>query len=120
MSSLTMLQLNSRDKGFSEALQALLDRSHEQVEGVDEVVESIIRNVRQQGDQALLEYTRRFDRMEVTNAADLELPLERLQQAVQSISEQQREALDFSISRVREFNQRQFDETWTNKDETGT
>ena len=120
MSSLTMLQLNSRDKGFSEALQALLDRSHEQVEGVDEVVESIIRNVRQQGDQALLEYTRRFDRMEVTNAADLELPLERLQQAVQSISEQQREALDFSISRVREFHQRQVGETWTYTDETGT
>ena len=120
MSSLTMLQLNSRDKGFSESLQALLDRSHEQVEGVDEVVESIIRNVRQQGDQALLEYTRRFDRMEVTNAADLELPLERLQQAVQSISEQQREALDFSISRVREFHQRQVGETWTYTDETGT
>lgn len=120
MGSLTMLQLNSRDEGFTEALQALLDRSHEQVEGVEGVVEEIICNVRQQGDQALLEYTRRFDRMDVTDAADLELSAERLQQAVESISEQQREALDISISRVREFHQRQSSESWTYTDETGT
>lgn len=120
MSSLTMLQLNSRDKDFSESLQALLDRSHEQIEGVEEVVEQIISRVRQQGDQALLEYTRRFDHMDVTDAADLELPAERLQQAVESITEQQREALDFSIARVREFHQRQRGESWTYIDDTGT
>ena len=65
MASLSILQLDSRDEGFSESLQALLDRSHEQVEGVEEVVEDIISNVRQRGDQALLEYTYRFDRLDV-------------------------------------------------------
>ena len=120
MSNVSMLQLNSREKAFSESLQALLDRSHEQIDGVEAVVEDIIHNVRQRGDQALLEYTNRFDRMAVTDAAELELPAARLQQAVESITAEQREALDFSISRVREFHQRQSAESWTYTDETGT
>ena len=120
MNSLSILQLDSRDEGFSESLQALLDRSHEQIDGVEAVVEDIISNIRQRGDQALLEYTSRFDRMDVAEASELELSPERLQQAVKSISEQQREALDFSISRVREFHQRQTGESWTYTDETGT
>lgn len=120
MSNVSMLQLNSREKAFSESLQALLDRSHEQIDGVEAVVEDIIQNVRQRGDQALLEYTNRFDRMAVTDAAELELPAARLQQAVESITAEQREALDFSISRVREFHQRQSGESWTYTDETGT
>ena len=120
MSNISMLQLNSREKAFSESLQALLDRSHEQIDGVEAVVEDIIHNVRQRGDQALLEYTHRFDRMAITDAAELELPAARLQQAVESITAEQREALDFSISRVREFHQRQSGESWTYTDETGT
>ena len=120
MSKVSMLQLNSREKAFSESLQALLDRSHEQIDGVEAVVEDIILNVRQRGDQALLEYTHRFDRMQVTDASELELPAARLQQAVESITAEQREALDFSISRVREFHQRQSGESWTYTDETGT
>ena len=47
-----MLQLNSRDDGFAESLQALLNRSHEQIEDVEEVVVDIISNIRQRGDQA--------------------------------------------------------------------
>ena len=120
MNSLSILKLDSRDEGFSESLQALLDRSHEQVEGVEDVVEDIISNVRQRGDQALLEYTSQFDRLDVDRASELELSAQRLQQAVESISDQQREALDFSISRVREFHQRQGGESWTYTDDTGT
>jgi histidinol dehydrogenase len=83
MSKLSILSLDSRDKDFSESLQALLDRSHEQIEGVEDVVEDIINNVRQRGDQALLEYTSQFDRLDAAKASELELSSGRLQQAVE-------------------------------------
>jgi histidinol dehydrogenase len=120
MAKLSILQLNSSDADFSESLQALLDRSHEQVAGVEAVVEDIINDVRQRGDQALVEYTNRFDRMNVATAIALELSPERLQQALASISDAQRQALDLSISRVRAFHQRQRGESWSFTDETGT
>ncbi|MFW2437904.1 MAG: histidinol dehydrogenase [Arenicellales bacterium] len=120
MSSFSMLQLNSRDDGFAESLQALLNRSHEQIEDVEDVVVDIISNIRQRGDQALLEYTRQFDRLDVTDAAELEISGRRLQQAIAAISDAQRDALDISISRVRSFHQRQSGKSWNYTDETGT
>ncbi len=115
-----MLQLNSRDDGFAESLQALLNRSHQQIEDVEEVVVDIISNIRQRGDQALLEYTRKFDRLDVADAAELEISGSRLQQAIAAISDAQRDALDISISRVRDFHQRQGGKSWSYTDETGT
>ena len=115
-----MLQLNSRDDGFAESLQALLNRSHEQIEDVEEVVVDIISNIRQRGDQALLEYTRQFDRLDVADACEFEISGSLLQQAIAAISDAQRNALDISISRVRDFHQRQSGKSWSYTDETGT
>ncbi|MEA1890195.1 MAG: histidinol dehydrogenase [Pseudomonadota bacterium] len=120
MGSFSMLQLNSRDDDFAESLQALLNRSHDQIEGVEEVVADIISNIRQRGDQALLEYTGQFDRLNVVGAAELEISSSRLQQAVNAITDAQRQALDLSILRVRDFHQRQSGKSWTYTDETGT
>jgi len=120
MSRFSILQLNTRDGGFAEALQSLLNRSHEQTGDVEEVVADIIGNIRQRGDQALLEYTRKFDRLDVADCSELEISGTRLQQAVATISDAQRDALDISISRVRDYHQRQSGKSWTYTDETGT
>lgn len=120
MSRVSILQLDSRNDGFYENLQSLLDRSHEQVEGVEAVVEGIIDDIRRRGDEALLEYTRRFDRVDATAAGMLELAPQRLQQALDNIPGDQRAALEVSIKRVREFHQRQGSESWTYTDDTGT
>jgi histidinol dehydrogenase len=120
MSSFSMLQLNARDDNFAESLQSLLNRSHQQIEGVDEVVADIVSNVRLRGDQALLEYTAKFDRLDVADVSELEIPSSRLQQAIATISDEQRDALDISLQRVRDFHQRQSSESWTYTDETGT
>ncbi len=120
MSSFSILQLNTRDDGFAESLQSLLNRSHEQTGDVEEVVADIIGNIRQRGDQALLEYTRKFDRLDVADCSELEISGTRLQQAVATISDAQRDALDISISRVRDYHQRQSGKSWTYTDETGT
>ena len=120
MNKLSILQLDSRNDGFYENLQSLLDRSHEQVEGVEAVVEGIIDDIRRRGNEALLEYTRRFDRVDVTAADMLELTPQRLQQALDNIPGDQRTALEVAIKRVREFHQRQGSESWTYTDDTGT
>jgi len=120
MSSFSMLQLNTRDDGFSESLQSLLTRSHELIEDVEEVVSDIISNIVERGDQALLEYTRKFDRLDVADCSELEISGTRLQQAIAAITDEQREALDISLRRVRDFHRRQIGKSWSYTDETGT
>jgi len=120
MSRFSMLQLNTWDDGFTESLQALLNRSHQQIEDVDGIVADIISDIIKRGDQALLEYTRKLDRLDVADPSELEIPSSRLQQAIGAISDAQRDALDVSLHRVRDFHQRQCGKSWTYTDETGT
>ena len=120
MPSPDILRLDSSDGGFDEALDGLLDRIHEQVDDVSGVVSDIIARVRKEGDAALLDYTRRFDRVDASDMSALEVTPQRLAQAVETITPEQRAALDVSIERVRSYHERQMGESWQYTDETGT
>ncbi|HRE13464.1 MAG TPA: histidinol dehydrogenase, partial [Usitatibacteraceae bacterium] len=55
-------RLDSREAGFAAALEALLAFESAQDDAVDRAVADILEAVRRRGDEALLEFTRRFDR----------------------------------------------------------
>ena len=56
-------RLNAKDANFEEAFAALLAAKREASVDVREAVEKIVADVRKRGDEALVEYTRRFDRL---------------------------------------------------------
>ncbi len=89
-------------------------------EGVNRTVRDILTAVRQQGDLAVLEYTRRFDRYPVEHAAQLELSQTRLQHALATIPAQQREALELSAERIRAYHQHQRLASWRYTEADGT
>ncbi|MFZ1325714.1 MAG: histidinol dehydrogenase, partial [Candidatus Contendobacter sp.] len=89
-------------------------------ERVTATVREILGQVRTRGDDALLEYTHRFDRLDVTKAADLELPVERLQQALAGIPTEQRAALETAAARIRAYAERQKLESWSFTEADGT
>src|SRR5690606_2739239 len=83
-------------------------------------VDEIVIEVREQGDAALREYTRRFDRVEATDMAALTLGKERLKAAFAGLPEQQRDALAHAAERIREYHQRQKPESWQYTEADGT
>ncbi|MGB5395862.1 MAG: histidinol dehydrogenase, partial [Gammaproteobacteria bacterium] len=72
------------------------------------------------GDAALIEYTNRFDRMQVKAAAELELPRARLQQALDTIDAEHRTALEHAAQRVRAYAEHQKMESWQYTEADGT
>src|ERR1700730_6903759 len=62
------ITLNTRDAGFEAGFRALLAAKRESAADVDVVVAAIIDDVAARGDTALLDYTRQFDRLELTPA----------------------------------------------------
>src|SRR5580704_3003392 len=62
------ITLNTRDTGFEAGFQALLAAKRESAVDVDAVVTAIIDDVAARGDTALLDYTRQFDRLDLTPA----------------------------------------------------
>ena len=89
-------------------------------EAVITTVREILAQVRARGDDALLEYTRRFDTRNTVRAADLEIPTDRLQQALDTLPTHQREALEIAAARIRAYAERQKQESWCFTEADGT
>jgi len=115
-----MTRLNSQDAGFDAALEKLLDWEQTSDVAVETVVRDIIAEVRARGDTALIEYTERFDRRSVSDAAGLEIPLADCRLALQRIPLDQREALELAAVRVRAYAEYQRLESWSYTEADGT
>src|SRR5690606_24660082 len=89
-------------------------------DAVNQRVLDIIKGVRERGDAAVVEFTRRFDGVEATAMAELILPRERLELALTRISAEQREALEKAAERVRLYHERQKQGSWRYTEADGT
>ncbi len=113
-------RLSSTDAGFDETLAKLLAFENAQDAKVDATVADILADIKKRGDEALLEYTRRFDRLDAASALELELPQSRLQQALQSLPADQRNALEQAAQRVRAYHEKQVAQSWSYVEPDGT
>jgi histidinol dehydrogenase len=112
-----MKRLVTTEAGFDAAFAALLaDRDTPQ--DVHAAVAAIIADVRTRGDAALLEYTARFDRLDLT-AERLRIPQVEIDAAAESVSEAQRAALDLAASRIEAFHRAQLPRDLKIQDEAG-
>ncbi|MES9837610.1 MAG: histidinol dehydrogenase [Candidatus Thiodiazotropha sp.] len=113
-------KLSTNDPDFRQQLDALLAWESVSDAGVNDTVNQIIGTIRSEGDTALMEFTSRFDRWQATDAGDLEIPLQRLQQAWESIPAAQREALERSANRIQAYAEHQIMDSWSYVEPDGT
>lgn len=113
-------RLHSASLGFDDALASLTAFDSALDEGIEKTVRDIIRNVRTQGDQAVLDYTHRFDRWLPENAQALELSPCLMTAALAALPASQRHALETSAQRIRRFHERQRQDSWTITEDDGT
>lgn len=118
--SVNLRVLSTADPGFAEEFARLLDRTPAADPKVEATVKEIIANVRVRGDDALIEYTRRFDRRELTSAAELEIPRQRLREAARALTKEQYDALANAAERIRAYHERQRTESWSYTEPDGT
>ncbi len=78
-------RLTTRDPGFEEALKNLTRFEPGESPEVRESVRAILADVRARGDAAVLEYAQRFDGVSARSLAELEIPAEEMQAALDSI-----------------------------------
>jgi len=111
-------RLNSSDAVFKEQLNSLLSNTDEPTVEISRTVESILADVKTRGDEALLEYTNRFDDRNAT-LDEIEIPAAELETALAAIPAELREGLEHAANRVREYHERQQMESWSYKDKEG-
>ena len=118
--TLQLRVLSTSDQGFDAALESLIAFESAQDPSIDAAVATIIADVRARGDAALLEYTRRYDRLDVSSAQALEVPASELAAACASLPPAQRDALEQAAARVRRYHERQKAGGFTMTDEDGS
>jgi histidinol dehydrogenase len=118
-------KLDSTQIDFQEKLDALLAFEAETDYAIETAVADIIKHVRARGDEAVVEYTNKFDRIPNGGAADIhafDIGQQELDAALAALPEKQRVALQTAAERIRLFHERQKQElqgfTYTEADGT--
>ncbi len=112
-------RLHSHDPNFAIQLAQLTVWNAELDPSVYQRVLDILTRVRREGDSAVLDYTRCFDRVSASSVAELELPQARLREALANLAPIQREALTTAAARIRAYAEKQKLSSWQYRDEFG-
>lgn len=120
MSNTKISRLDSGAPDFLQMLDALLAFESSTDDAIEHAVADILRDVRARGDAAVIDCTRRFDRMDCASMVELELPRSVLDDAYASLSDAQRAALAEAADRVRLYHERQKQDSWEYAEADGT
>lgn len=121
MSSQNLInRLDTAEADFEARFTRLLHWSPEQDQGIEQAVSAILADVQARGDEALMDYTRRFDRLDVHEAAGLRLSQAELQAALDGLPAAERQALERAAERVRRYHEHQRTSSWMYTEADGT
>jgi len=110
--------LKSRTPEFKKFLAATLARRGGDTDAIDGAVAKIIAAVRKRGDRALIEFTKKFDRVKLT-AATLRVTSAESRSALNSISRDDRSALELAARRIADFHRRTMEKSFIYRDRVG-
>ncbi|MFA5520765.1 MAG: histidinol dehydrogenase [Castellaniella sp.] len=113
-------RLDSRDSDFDARLRGLLAYETAEDESIERATNEILRRVRNEGDAAVLDYTRRFDQVEAATMADLEIGTEECREALDGLEPALRDALQTAAGRIRRYHEHQRSESWSYTEADGT
>jgi histidinol dehydrogenase len=121
--TVAMRELSTIAPDFEAQLQHVLHWSAQTDAAIEARVAEIIADVRERGDAAVLDCTRRFDGLAATSLKALEIGQDELRAALDAITPAQRGALEVAVARIRSYHERQLQacgRSWSYREADGT
>lgn len=118
MSQIT--EISSEDQDFQQKLDSLLAWESVSNSQVNQVVDQVIADIRKRGDEALIEFTTKFDHWAPSSVAELEISKARLAQAWEGISQDHQQSLKVAANRIRAYAEKQKLSSWSYEEDDGT
>lgn len=113
-------QFSSSSEKFWQELESLIEWESVSDDAVFGVVKDVLHEVKTRGNEALIEYTNKFDRMNVQSADELEIPKSRLQQSYDALDSTTQDLLNKSADRIRAYHEHQKQDSWNYREADGT
>jgi histidinol dehydrogenase len=118
--NLTIREFSSSSDDFRSELDSLLAWDSVSDARVQKTVADIVEQVRLKGDDAVIEFTNRFDRRHVVSSSELEISREKLALAKGRVSPELVASLEAAAKRVYDYHERQKQPSWQYQEESGT
>ncbi|MRJ02686.1 MAG: histidinol dehydrogenase [Epsilonproteobacteria bacterium] len=115
-----MRVLATEDPGFDREFQRILDRAQMDMEEVTPVVQKILKEIREEGDRALMAHIAQFDRWEPRRSEELLIDPGEMERAYRELDPQVREALHTAYERIEAYHRKQLPKSWIDCEENGT
>ena len=113
-------QLSTLDQDFEPQFEKLVARDASVDPEITRRAEAIVQDVAARGDEAVIEYTNRFDHLNLKTMEDAIVTREEMLQALETLPADQKQALETAAKRIREFHEHQLEKGWTITDSYGS
>lgn len=114
-----MKVLMSSDRAFKAALRRVTSRSNLQGGKVEAAVRTILKAVERGGDNAVIRYTKKFDRVSL-KPVQFRVGPQQIKEAYYQIRKEEGDALRYAAQRIMAFHERQRTKTWMYQDNGAT
>ena len=119
-SNLQISRLSTSDADFQQQLNKLLQREMLIADDITSAVSSILLDVKQRGDEAVIDYTNKFDGFNAQSIEDLVISAEQLNEALERLPASQRRALTHAAERIRTYHEKQKQGSWQYEEADGS
>ena len=113
-------KFSTQDRDFDSKLNSIISWENSSNEEIDRSVEQIIADVKQNGDNSVLDYTNKFDSVMADSISELFISKERLKESFDNLGREQKNALLISAERIKSYHQNQVQESWTYIEDDGS
>jgi len=113
-----ILRLDANQTNFNAQLDALLSRETDTGADIQALVADILAQVKSRGDEALCEFTAKFDNWDCT-AENMIISRDSMEAAWHRVSDEDRSALQLAVNRIRAYHEHQVQIDWDYTDDAG-
>jgi histidinol dehydrogenase len=113
-------KLDTLNVNFETELKAHVGFDADSSDNIIKTVNDIVERVKKEGDSALIDFTNRFDQMNISRASELEISSKELSQALDNLPDSQKKSLEIAAQRIVNYHNKQKIDSWSYDDETGS
>lgn len=114
-----MLKSINYNENIDEIVNKLKGRKEEIRNDVNEIVEGILKDIKENGDNALIKYTKKFDGFMINDIKEIVASKEEIEEGAKNVGEQFLKILNRAKSQIEEFHKNQIEKSWSIYKENG-
>ncbi len=111
--------IQSNDVRFEAEFAELLQRGKMDIDGVSAIVLSLLKEIKNDGNQAVKDQIAKFDRWTPAKDEDLNISVDDMKKAYDNISNELREAMQLAYDRIEAYHQKLMPKTWMDEEPNG-